>query len=179
MNDDQEQSQNEDQQAVAGSQQSDDTQSEVEQLKAKLAAETEAKLLARADLENYRRRMDAERTKFGAMANMMIIQQLLEIMEDLQLAKNDSDMDLGRAQDILKILNDKLNIALTVAGVETIAINKGNKFDPSIAEAITSVPTEDEALNNTVADVVSLPVRFKADGSLLKTGKVVVNKFKS
>lgn len=138
-----------------------------------LAEAKNKQLRTMADFENYRRRIDAEKSKFGLMTNRMLVDSILDVLDDVQMAQGDEGMDLERAKELFGTFTDKLVATLRVNGVERIEINKGDDFDSSIMEAITTIPGE---ADNKVVDVISGAYKYANKEELLKTAKVVVSK---
>lgn len=156
-----------------------DLQDQLEALQAELEQQKHLNLLARADFENYRKHMETEKAKFGLMSNMQLVMQILEVIDDTQLALQDDQIDKNRAVEMLGIVNDKLNVALTVAGLEKVEIKTGDKFDSQTMEAITTTPVDSEDKDQTVVSIVNAAYRYKGQAEMLKTAKVIVGKFKS
>lgn len=154
----------------------DEQQQQIADLQQLLEEERNKHLQARADLQNYRNRVEEEKSKYGLQANMLLVNSLLEILDDLQMALNDQDMDLARAKEVMQMFNDKTIAALDTAGVEKIEVNAGDKFDSSYMEAITTVPVEDSEQDGQVVDVVSNAFKYKNKQEILKTAKVIVGK---
>jgi molecular chaperone GrpE (heat shock protein) len=148
-------------------------------LRLELEKEKNAKLMAMADLQNYRKRMEAEKAKFGVLSNMQLVMQILEVIDDIQLAMSDEQLDLERAKEMLKISQDKLLAGLVVAGLEKVEVKIGDKFDPAMMEAVTTVPVESEDKDNTIVAVISSAFRYAGQTDLVKTAKVVVGKYKA
>lgn len=148
----------------------------VAELETQLQQAREQILLARADLQNYRKRMEEERAKFGLLTNMQLVVQILEIIDDIQLALSDENTTDGRAKEMLLISQDKLIAALQIAGVEKVGINPGDKFDAQMMEAITTTPVTDQSQDNTVVAVISSAYRYAGQTNMLKTAKVIVGK---
>ncbi len=151
---------------------------ELEALRLELEKEKNAKLLARADFINYRNQMESQKAKFGVMSNMQLVLQILEVIDDVQLALQDENLSLEHSKEMLNISRDKLLAALAIAGLEKVETAAGAKFDPAHMEAVTSVPVESEAKDNTVVAVISSAFKYAGQAELIKTAKVVVGKFK-
>ncbi len=132
------------------------------------------KLSLMADFENYKKRVEAERATFGAMANMSLIQDLLEVSDDISLALNDENVDILRAKEILNIAKDKLIGAAGKSGIAKVEINVGDDFDKEIMEAITVIP--DEKNKNKVIAVVSSAYKYSGSDKVLKHAKVIVGR---
>lgn len=146
----------------------------IEQLELDLSAEREARLRAMADLLNYKRRVEDEKSKFGAIANMQIVLSLIEILEDISLAENDKDIS-ERGFEVIKIIQDKIRGALMLTGVEEIEGKKGDDYDPTYMEAVTTVDMGEDS-KGKVVDLISKGYRYTATKQILKNAKVVVGK---
>ncbi len=149
------------------------TVDDMAELEAALAEAKEKQLRTMADFENYRRRMDAEKSKYGLMANKMLVDSILEVLDDVQMARNDDQLDIERATELLSTFSDKLISTLRINGVERIEIKKGDAFNSEYMEAITTIPGEED---NKVVDIVSGAYKYANKDELLKTAKVVVSK---
>jgi len=149
-------------------------QTEMENLKTQLEEEKNRRIKLMADFDNYKKRIESEKATFGAMANMGIIQQILEIYDDLQMALNDSDLDLERARSSIKNAQEKIQGTVGAAGVERIEVNIGDEFDKENMEAIQAVP--DEKNKNKVIAVISSAYKYAGQDSVLKAAKVIVGK---
>jgi molecular chaperone GrpE len=88
---------------------------------------------ARADMDNYRRRMQKEMEEDRKYAVLPLLKAILPGIDGLQLA-------LRAAEGQQK--GDELIAALTSVGITAIAA-KGEPFDPNRHEAITQCPSAD------------------------------------
>lgn len=171
-----------DNQTTAPNDQGDQTditelQKQVEELTTALEQEKNGRLLARADFENYRKNVDKEKAKFGAITNMQLVTQVLEVIDDIQLALQDDGLTKERAEEMLKISQDKLGIAVLMAGLEKIEVKVGDAYDATKMEAVTTSKVETEDKHNTVVAVISSGYQYSGQGDILKTAKVVVGKY--
>jgi molecular chaperone GrpE len=139
-----------------------------------LEEEKNRRIQLMADFENFKKRMEQERATFGAIANMGLIQQILEIHDDLQLAISDANLDKDSAIESIKTAQDKIKGAAKLAGVEAVEIKIGDDFDSSKMEAITTVP--DEKNKNKVVAVISSAYKYVGKDGIIKAAKVVVGK---
>ncbi|MCA9386481.1 nucleotide exchange factor GrpE [Candidatus Dojkabacteria bacterium] len=147
---------------------------ELEQLQQELTEEKERRLRVMADFENFKKRIEGEKSMFGAMANMGLIQEILEINDDLQLAIDDSDLDLERAKSSITTAQEKLKATVRNAGIEAIEIKVGDDFDSSTMEAIQAV--EDEKNAGKVIAVITSAYKYADKDGILKPAKVIVGK---
>jgi len=150
-------------------------ETELSKLQKDLEELQSARLQLMADFDNYRKRMDNERTQFGVLTNMQLISQILDILDDIQLAINDRTQS-EEGKHILQVVNDKMLSSLNSVGVHKVIVNQGDKYDAASMEAITTIPADQPDQHNTVAQVVSAAFRFNGEDKLLKTAKVIVFK---
>lgn len=172
MNDDNSQTQ----QQTAPQTEIDMLAARITELEAQLAAQKEAVLMARADLDNHRKRTEAEKAKFGVMHNMQLVMQILEVIDDINLALQDQNLDVEHAKHMLEVSQSKLNGALTIAGLESVPVKTGDKFDATKMEAVTTVPVDEKDKDNKVVSVINSAYKYSNNNEYLKMAKVVVGK---
>ena len=128
---------------------------------------------ARADLDNFRKRMAQESTDARRYANAALLEELLPILDNFQFGLQAAEADAG-ARNILVGLNmvaGQLNNFLRDQGVEEVAA-VGQVFDPNVHEAVGQQP------NAQVAEgVIISQVRrgFKLRDRLLRPATVIVS----
>ena len=142
---------------------------------AELQSMRERYLRLAAEFENYRKRVERERTEAWVRAQAQLAERLLEPLDDLQRIA-DFDPATTPAQALhegAEMVEKKFLRALEAAGLEEIDA-AGKEFDPTQHEALTTAPAESEAEDDTVAMVYRKGYRFK--GVLLRPAQVVVKK---
>lgn len=105
---------------------------------------TETAKRALADLQNYRKRVEEERTQFAAFANVSLILELLPILDNFQRAFSQVPEDIAKTEwfkGTLQIEQQLVGI-MRKQGVTEIPNSVGQKLDPKIHEAITAGPGE-------------------------------------
>ena len=140
-----------------------------------LSALRERHLRLAAEYENFRKRTERERGEMTLRAQADIVRALLDPLDDLQRIA-DFDPATNSAQSLhegAEMVERKFLRAMEALGLETIDA-EGKPFDPTIHEALTTVPTENEDEDNTVAQVYQKGYRLK--GVLLRPARVVVRK---
>ena len=141
-----------------------------------LAALRERHLRLAAEYENFRRRTERERGETTLRAQADIVRALLEPLDDLQRIA-DFDPATNSAQSLhegAEMVERKFLRAIEAAGVESIDAHD-QPFDPSLHEALTTVPAASAEEDDTVAQVYRKGYRYK--GILLRPAQVVVRKF--
>lgn len=133
---------------------------EIEELKNKY-------LYLQADLENVKRRYNKQIEDIRKYEGENIFKDLLEIFDNLEYSLND---DI----DILNTYN-KLEKILNKYDVRSIYEDRPIYFNPEYDEAITSVPTNDPKLDNSINKVYKRGFFYK--DKILRYEKVIVNKY--
>jgi len=112
---------------------------EVESLEAEVEEQKDGWLRARADLENYRKRVqrDAARSYQDALTSVLKI--FLDVADDLERAlKNKPEGESAEKWvEGIELIYDKLLKQMKNQGVESMEVKPGDEFDPNIHEAIT------------------------------------------
>jgi len=99
---------------------------------------------AAADFQNYKRRMDQERSEVGRLANAALVINLLPLIDDLERALRNVDTKLAGLTwiDGIWLIYRKFQAVLENAGVKEIEAD-GQPFDPNVHEAISEAPGEE------------------------------------
>jgi len=142
----------------------------------KFEDEKQRRLSLMADFQNFQRRMDQEKSTWGALSNMSLIKDVLEVDDDLELALNDGNLDLNHAKSAIKSAQDKLVDAIKRAGVEKIEVKVGDEFDKEKMEAVSMVQAQEEGQKNKVIAVISSAFKYIGKDFILRAAKVVVGK---
>jgi molecular chaperone GrpE len=129
-----------------------------------------------ADFQNYQKRIEAEKAVFGAMANMGLIQDMLEVFDDINLALNDDNLDFDNAKSSMKSAQDKIVSSIERAGVERIEVNVGDEFNKDTMEAISTFSVEEEEKKGKVIAVINSAFKYKDRDGIIKAAKVIVGK---
>jgi molecular chaperone GrpE len=142
---------------------------------AELQSVRERYLRLAAEFENYRKRVEREKSESWVRAQAQLAERLLEPLDDLQrIADFDPATTSATAlHEGAEMVEKKFLRALEAAGLEEIDAN-GKAFDPTQHEALTTAPAASEEEDDTVAQVYRKGYRFK--GVLLRPSQVVVKK---
>jgi molecular chaperone GrpE len=131
--------------------QANETAAQLAEAQAKVAALQEEFLRAKAETENVRRRAQEDVSKAHKFAIENFAENLLPVLDSLEAALADSSTDIAKVREGVELTLRQLTGALEKGRV--IAVNPvGEKFDPHRHQAISMVPTEQEA--NTVVNVL-------------------------
>lgn len=142
---------------------------------AELQAVRDRHLRLAAEFENYRKRVERERSESWVRAQAQLAERLLEPLDDLQrIADFDPATTPSSAlHEGAEMVEKKFLRALESAGLEEIDA-AGKPFDPTQHEALATAPAENADEDDTVAQVYRKGYRFK--GVLLRPAQVVVKK---
>jgi molecular chaperone GrpE len=121
------------------------------QAQAKIAELQDAFVRAKAETENVRRRAQEDVQKAHKFAIESFAEHLLPVMDSLEAAIAHESDDLAKVREGVELTLRQLTGALEKGRV--VAINPvGEKFDPHRHQAISMVPSEQDA--NTVVTVL-------------------------
>lgn len=151
----------------------------IEELKERAAKADEFKdnwLRTAADLDNYRKRAARERIEAIQFANVGLIQKLLPILDNFEMAQaaaqNSKDEKISSLQSGVAMIQKQLRDVLVEAGLEEIDAT-GKPFDPTLHEAISQQETADISEGNVVQQVRK---GYKLRERLLRPAAVIVAK---
>lgn len=94
-----------------------------------------------AEFDNYRRRVERERSDFVEYAGMEIVRELLPVVDDFERALKADTGSKEYAKGVELIYQRLLDI-LKKSGLEPID-TEGKTFDPHLHQAVEKVQTED------------------------------------
>jgi molecular chaperone GrpE len=127
----------------------------------------------KADFENYRKRVARETTEALARGKADLARQLLPAVDNLEraLTAGEDPSAHGALVEGVAMVRDELQNRLEAAGVESFDPT-GEKFDPQLHEALSTMPSE-----GTESGVVLETVEkgYRLDGQVLRAAKVVVS----
>jgi molecular chaperone GrpE len=135
-----------------------DDASEVERLKEEVRREHEMYLRALADFDNYRRRVERERTSAARSGKRDLIVSLLDVIDNFDRALEHIGDAPSSIADGVQAIHRKLLGLLEAQGITPLE-SRGETFNPELHEAIGSVAT-DQYESGTVADEVQRGYRW-------------------
>jgi molecular chaperone GrpE len=102
---------------------------------------------AAADYQNFKRRVEEERSETARLASAALVINLLPLMDDLERALQNIDTHLAGLTwvDGIRLIHRKFQAVLDMAGLEEIATD-GETFDPSVHEAVSQAPGEENKI---------------------------------
>ena len=131
----------------------------IEELKEALAAkEAEARenwnkfVRERADLENYRKRVQKEKEEILKYGNESLLLEILPVIDNMERAlAHASDETMTAVIEGVQLTHGMLLSTLKKFGVTPIETTRGTSFDPAFHQAMQQVACDDVP-PNTVAD---------------------------
>lgn len=133
-------------------------------------------LRAVADLENYKKRTARERADLIKYASESLIQKLIPILDNFEMAAAAAqNLPLEAAQSLqsgIGMIQQQFKSALTEAGVEEVDA-AGKPFDPHLHEAVSQTETADHPEGHVIQQ---LRKGYKLRDRLLRPATVIVTK---
>lgn len=144
---------------------------EVAGLKAQLEASKDQLLRARADFENYRKRVarDSERTRQTVAENLF--RDLLPVIDNLELALNHRDDASGGLSEGLEMVHRQFCEAMTQHGLTPIPA-LGEDFDPNVHEAVTQIESDAYDAGKVAQELLK---GYRLGDLVLRPSKVIVS----
>jgi molecular chaperone GrpE len=124
-------------------------------------------LRKQAEFENYKKRIDRERSEFVQFASAELMRELLNALDSFDLALRNTGGDLRGFELIYKQLQDTMGRF----GLKPIEA-KGQKFDPNFHQAVATQPA-DNVEENTVVE--EMRKGYTLNGRLLRPAMVIVS----
>jgi molecular chaperone GrpE len=126
---------------------------------------------AAADYQNFKRRVEDERSEVARFASAALVINLLPLIDDLERALQNVDAHLAGLTwvDGIRLIHRKFQTVLEMTGIEEIPAD-GQTFDPALHEAVSQGPGEE----NKVIAVVQKG--YKLGDRVIRPAMVVVGK---
>lgn len=110
-------------------------------------------LRERADLENYRKRVQKEKEEILKYGNEQFIVDLLPALDNLERAvAHASDESMNAVIEGVKLTANMLLSTLKKFGVTPVETPPGTPFDPAYHQAMAQVESADQAPNTVVSE---------------------------
>lgn len=145
----------------------------IRRLESQLEEARDRHLRLAAEFDNYRKRTSRERAELTDRAQASFVGKLLDVLDDLDrlIASDPETTPQATMREGLAAVDRKLWKQLQDAGVERID-PVGEPFDPSIHEAVSTVPPVNPSQDHTVSATFQVGYRFK--GALVRPARVQV-----
>jgi molecular chaperone GrpE len=150
--------------------------SSIQRLEREVAEWKDRALRASADFDNYRKRAIKERDEAWGRGAAESFAKLTDAIDDLARVAH-LDPEKTTAQSLhegMLSIERKLMRTLESAGLERID-PVGQKFDPRVAEAISTMPAPNPEADQTVGVVYQAGYQYK--GHVLRPARVVVQQW--
>lgn len=149
--------------------------SEIEELEQELAQAKDAHLRKAADLENYRKRVQRERSQVYETAKANALEDFLEVNDDLQRTLQAAeDLEVNNTfMDGVMLVANKFKEVLDKHGVERID-EEGVPFNVDLHDAMMRQNPEDDSIeSDTVLNVIESGYRI--GDRTIRHAKVIVS----
>jgi molecular chaperone GrpE len=131
-------------------------------------------LRKQAEFENYKKRIERERTEYVQFASAELMRELLNALDSFDLAVRNAANENSAGANMLQGLDlvfKQFQDTLGRFGLKPIDA-KGQPFDPNFHQAVSTVPT-DEVAENTVVE--EFRRGYTLNGRLLRPAMVSVS----
>ena len=137
------------------------TRAELKRLEAEVKDLREGLARRQADFENYRKRVDRERSETYNRVVADIAAKLLPVLDNLKRAlETEASVEAAESDEFrhflsgVDLIHKQLNGVLDALGVKPIRA-EGEHFDPHLHEAVVTEPTEDYEPDTVMQEIVS------------------------
>jgi len=166
--------QNEEQEELLPETPSSDTAADIQKLIEERDALQDRLLRRQAEFENYKKRVERERSEHIQSASAELIRELLGVLDSFDLAIRNAASQGSAGEDMLRGLDlvyKQLLDTLGRFGLKVIEA-KGQPFDPNFHQAISTVPSDDVPENTVVEEFRR---GYTLNGKLLRAAMVAVS----
>jgi molecular chaperone GrpE len=119
---------------------------------AEAASNWDKYLRERADLENYRRRVQKEKEELQKYGNECVLQEILPVLDNMERALDHAtEESLSAVIEGVKLTRSMLLSVLKKFGVEPVE-SKGSPFDPAYHQAMCQVESAEVAPNTVIEE---------------------------
>jgi len=135
------------------------SRAELKRLQTALAESQDALVRRQADFENYRKRVERERTETYNRVVAEAARKLLPVMDNLTRALDaERSVESGESEEFrhflhgVQLISKQLSEVLESFGVQPIAA-VGERFDPHIHEAVVTEPSDEHEPDTVVEEL--------------------------
>ncbi|HKU60218.1 MAG TPA: nucleotide exchange factor GrpE [Gemmatimonadales bacterium] len=144
----------------------------VRRLESQLEESRDRHLRLAAEFDNFRKRVTRERAELGERAQAGLVTRLLDVLDDMdRLAADGGAASAESMRQAVGLVDKKLRKELEAAGLERVD-PAGQPFDPSLHEAVSTLPPPSPDRDHTVSATFQTGYRFK--GTLIRPARVQV-----
>jgi molecular chaperone GrpE len=130
-------------------------------------------LRKQAEFENYKKRMDREKSEFMQFASSDLMKELLNALDSFDLALHNAGSGAGKesTQRGFELIYKQLLDTMARFGLKSIEA-KGKKFDPNFHQAVSTEPSDDVEENTVIKEMRK---GYTLNGRLLRPAMVSVS----
>lgn len=147
-----------------------DTSADLQKIKDERDSLYDRLLRKQADFDNYKKRVERERSEVVQFASAELMKELLNALDSFDRAIHNASID-ERTLRGFELIYKQLLDTMGRFGLKAIEA-KGQKFDPNFHQAVTTTPT-DQVEENTVLD--EMRKGYLLNGRLLRPAMVNVS----
>ena len=147
---------------------------ELENLKKERDGLYDRLLRKQAEFENYKKRIDREKTEFTQFASLEVMKGLLNTLDSFDLALQNAAAAGSGSEDALKgfeLIYKQLQDTLSRFGLKPVE-SKGQKFDPNYHQAVSTELSEDVEENTVIQEMRK---GYTLNGRLIRPAMVSVS----
>jgi molecular chaperone GrpE len=159
---------------VAADQATPGDQQEIDALKKDRDNLYDRLLRKQAEFENYKKRMDREKSEFMQFASSELMKELLNALDSFDLAIRNATAEGKGGENILRgfeLIYKQLQDTLTRFGLKPIEAN-GKTFDPNFHQAVSTQAATDVEENTVIEEMRK---GYTLNGRLLRPAMVSVS----
>lgn len=144
----------------------------VRRLESQLEESRERHLRLAAEFDNFRKRVARERAELAERGQAGLVTRLLDVLDDMDRLSADGGTASGESmREAVGLVDKKFRKELEAAGLERID-PAGQPFDPSLHEAVSTLPPPSPDRDHIVSATFQAGYRFK--GTLIRPARVQV-----
>ena len=131
-------------------------------------------LRKQAEFENFKKRMERERSEFAQFASADLIKELLNALDSFDLAIRNAAAETKGGGNMLRgfeLIYKQIQDTLARFGLKPLEA-KGKAFDPNFHQAVATKPTNDVEENTVIEEMRK---GYTLNGRLLRPAMVTVS----
>ena len=145
---------------------------DLQKAKDELAEEKDNFIRLQAETDNFRKRLSREKEEFSQYANERLFKELIPIFDNLKRALEDPSSDTKSLKEGLEMILKQFSSFLEKEKVEPIKAI-GEKFDPTVHEALTSEESDEHDENIIISEFVK---GYTINNRVLRPSQVIISK---
>ena len=151
----------------------EETGIEADNLAEELAKMQDSYLRLMAEYDNYRKRTLKEKADLIKSGGESVLTGFLPVIDDLERALDNMEKttDMEAIKEGISLIYNKLIVFLNKSGVKIIAV-ENQPFDDETAEAVATIPAQEEAMKGKVIECVQ--TGYKLHDKVIRHAKVIV-----